>query len=314
MVRAVSRCFWLACLLLLLTRPVSAAELHWDAPEGCPDVHALEHESEQQLGEPLANYALEVEGNVREEAAQLTLSLRITLPAQAETRERSLHAASCQELLEAAAIAIALAAAESGENPQGVAVQQNTEPREPPPRAAKPEPAEVSEPMRLELGAAGTAAIGALPHPGFGGELQLAWMHGWLRLGLAATWFPERSMQLTANQRATFGMYFAELLLCGQAELASARLFACATGALGRIGAHLDGPATPRTETTAWRTLGIRVGISYPILPPLELTAALAVAAPFTRPHFYMEPTASVILHEPAAVTAALLLGAVFSI
>jgi hypothetical protein len=301
-------------LLLLLTRPASAAELHWDAPEGCPDVHALERESEQQLGEPLANYPLTVDGSVKQEAGQLTLSLRIKLPAQAETRERSLHAASCQELLEAAAVAIALAAAESGEKPAAVAVQQNTEPREPPPRAAKPEPAEVSEPMRLELGAAGTAAIGALPHPGVGGELQLAWMRGWLRLGLAATWFPGRSMQLTTEQRATFGMYFAELLVCGQLELASTRVFGCATGALGRIGAHLDGPATPRTETTPWRALGVRVGISYPILPPLELTAALAMTAPFTRPHFYMEPTASEILHEPAAVTAALLLGAVFSL
>lgn len=309
-----SRCFWLAGLLLLLPRPALAAELQWDAPKTCPDVHALEREAEQTLGEPLAHFPLNVVGSVKQEGAQLTLALRITLPAQAETRERELHAASCQELLEAAAVAIALAAAESGEQTKPVTVQQNTEPRELPPRAAAPVAAESGEPMRLAIGAAGTGAIGALPGPAFGGELQLAWMKGWLRIGLAATWFPERSMQLITNQGATFGMYFAELLLCGQLELARTSLFGCATGALGRIGAHLDGPAADHTETTAWRALGMRVGLSYPILPPLELTAALALTTPFTRPRFYMRPGAGDILHEPTAVGAALLLGAVFSL
>jgi hypothetical protein len=288
-----------------------AAELHWDAPEGCPDVHALERESEQTLGEPLANYPLNVVGSVKQEADQLTLSLRITLPAQAETRERSLQAASCDELLQAAAVAIALAAAESGEQPKEV--QQNTE-REPPPRAATVEQPILSGPMRLELSAAGKAAIGALPATAVGGELQLAWMQGWLRLGLAATWFPERSMQLTSTLPATFGMYFAELLLCGQYQLARAYLFGCATGALGRMRAHLDGPSAARIETTAWRALGVRLGITYPLLPPLELTAALALTTPFTRPRFYREPLSDSILHEPATVNAALLLGAVYSL
>jgi hypothetical protein len=117
-------------------------------------------------------------------------------------------------------------------------------------------------------------------------------------------------MQLTNDQPATFGMYFAELLLCGRYKL----IFGCATGALGRMRAHLDGPTPARTETTAWRAIGLRLGITYPILPPLELTATLALTTPFTRPRFYMAPGNDVVLHEPAAVNAALLLGAVFSL
>jgi hypothetical protein len=310
MVRIVPRSLWLAILLLgFTTSPVVAAELHWEAPEGCPDVHALERESEQALGEPLAAYPLTVVGSVTRDDTQLRLSLRITLPAQAQTRERELQATSCQELLEAAAVAIALAAAESGERTSPEQVPQSRD-IEPPPRAATPA-ADSGEPMQLALSAAGAGAIGALPELGLGGELQVAWLKGWLRIGLSATWFPGRSMQLTDEYRGTFGMYYGELLLCGQYSLPRARAFACATGALGQMGSHLDGPQLTRTAWTAWRALGVRVGISYPVLPPLQLTVSLAVMAPLTAISFY---AASRMLYELAPVNASLLLGALFNL
>jgi hypothetical protein len=311
MVERVYRSFWLGCCVLGVASPVYAAELHWDAPEGCPDLHALERETEQVLGEPLANYPLQVAASVTQNAAQLSLSLRITLPANAETRERELQAASCQELLEAAAVAIALAAAESGEQPD--LVPQNTEPAEPPPRAAAVA-AEAPVASSVEISAAATSAWGPLPQLGLGGELQLAWVRSWLRVGVAGTWFPVRSMQVSDDMRASFGLYFAQLLACGHYSLVRAHLFGCATGTLGRMGAHLDGPAQARTQTTAWRALGLRLGVSYPILPPLELTASLAVMAPMTRPRFYTQPSASEVLHQPAALSAQLLLGVLFSL
>lgn len=310
MVVLVSRSLWLGVWLLAIPSPALAAELHWDVPAGCPDVHALERESEQALGEPLATYPLKVVGKVTQGATQLTLSLRITMPAHAQTRERELQAASCQELLEAAAVAIALAAAESGERPALAEVPQSRD-FDPPPRAATPA-ADSGEPMQLALSAAGAGAVGALPELGLGGELQLAWMRGWLRVGLAASWFPGRSMQLTDEVRGTFGMYFAELLLCGQLELPRARAFTCATGSLGRMGAQLDTIAPEPTAWTAWQTLGVRLGISYPIRPPLELTVSLSLVAPLTQIEFYARPNAGLVLHEPAPVSAALLLGALF--
>lgn len=305
------RSIWLVVFLLVVAGPARAAELHWDVPEACPDVHALERESEQVLGEPLAQYPLNVTGVVTQSADKLTLLLRITWPANAETRERELQAASCQELLEAAAVAIALAAADSGErSPPGV--PQSTDNTEPPLRAASP----VSEmpSSAIAISAAGTSTWGALPSIGLGGELQVAWLRDWLRIGIGMTWLPLRDMQLSDGLRASFGMYFFELLLCGQRSVARARVFGCGTANIGRMNAHLDAPMVGPTETTAWRALGVRVGASYPIAPPLELTASLAAVMPITRPRFYSQPTGNTEIHEPAAVSARVLIGILFSL
>jgi hypothetical protein len=308
----VYRCIALVCFVLGTASAARAAELHWEVPEVCPDVHALERESEQVLGEPLAKYPLNVTGRVTQSENQLTLSLRITLPATAEARERELQAASCQELLEAAAVAIALAAAESGDDKASAAtVPQSPDSLEPPPMAAVRLPE--SEHSVLAISAAGAGMWAALPSIGLGGELQIAWMQRWLRIGVAATWLPLRGMQLMDNLRASFGMYFLEALLCGQWSVSRARFFGCTTVNIGRMVAHSDAPVGP-TESTAWRAVGVRIGASYPISPPLELTASVAAALPLTRPRFYSQPTDSAQIHEPAAVSARLLIGVLFSL
>ena len=307
------RSFWLVCFVLSLACPVRAAELQWVVPMTCPDVRALELESEQVLGEPLAKYPLRVIGTVTPHEDQLTLSLRITLPANAETRERELQATDCQELLEAAAVAIALAAAESGgPEPRTPDVPQSRDTTEPQPRAAS----EVSETQlsSVALSVAGSSLWGALPSMGLGGELQAAWLLSWLRVGIGVTWIPAREMQLTNDVRASFGLYFAEVLLCGQWNVARALLFACSTGNIGRMDAHLVAPGTGPTESTPWRALGLRVGASYPVAPPLELTASFAAVMPLTRPRFYSQPTGTDEIHEPAAVATRLLIGILFSL
>jgi hypothetical protein len=298
--------------VLSLACPVRAAELHWDVPEACPDVHALELESEQVLGEPLAKYPLNVTGTVTPSEDQLMLSLRITLPANAETRERELRAVSCQELLEAAAVAIALAAAESGERSPDV--PQTRDLSEPQPRAASVLEEETDQASVIALSAAGAGTWGALPSVGLGGELQVAWLRRWLRIGLGATWFPLRGMQLTDNVQASFGLYFIELLLCGQQSLGRALFFGCTTAHIGRMDAHLVAPGVGPTESAAWRALGVRIGASYPIAPPLELTASFAAVMPLTRPRFYSQPTGAAEIHEPAAVATRLLIGILFSL
>ena len=291
-------------LVLGIAQPVWAAELHWDAPEACPDVRALELEAERALGEPLAKFPLQVVGTVRPSDDQLVLSLRITLSGNAEPRERELRAASCHELLEAAALAIALAAADSGERSKPPVPQSRDV--EGPARPVEAEP--VPQRYQLALSAAGAAAWGALPTLGFGGELQVAWLQHWFRVGLGATWFPRHSTTL-ADARAGFGLYFLELLLCGQGSAGRGLLFGCATASIGRMEAHLDAPAVGPTESTTWRTLGVRVGMSYPVAPPLELTAAVTAAIPLTRPRFYSEPTGAETIHQPASVAMHLLVG-----
>lgn len=279
-------------------------------PEVCPDVHALEIESERVLGEPLAQYPLRVTGTVRPQQDQLTLSLRITFPANAETRERELQALNCQELLEAAAVAIALAAAESGE--RQLDVSQSMDLFVPPPRAASVNEREQGSGLLVSL--SGSSSWGTLPNVGLGAELQAAWRLSWLRIGLGATWLPLRDMPLASDVRASFALYFLEALLCGQGTVVRTTLFGCATAQAGRIDAHLTVPAVGPSESTPWRALSLRFGASYPFLPPLELTASVAAVMTFTRPRFYSEPTGVGSVHEPSAVSAQLLLGILLSL
>jgi hypothetical protein len=298
-----------ACVLGV-AGPVYAAELHWDVPEGCPDVQALERESEQVLGEPLAKYPLKVAGTVTHGDAKFSLSLRMTLPAHDETRERELEAGSCQELLEAAAVAIALAAADSG----ALAVAQSTDselrPRPPTP-VVLPVPPERSH---FAVGAAGTSSLAVLPSLGFGAEVQLQWVMRWFRVGAAASWFPLRSMPLTEASPASFGVYLAELFVCGQLPRRALKLFLCNTGQLGRMNARLDMPASARTPSASWRALGVRFGGSYTVAPPLEVTASLSLLIPLTRPRFYARPDDFDPAHQPGLVAAQVAIGLLFSL
>ena len=305
------------CVLWLLPYRVSAAELHWEAPEGCPDLQDLERETEQVLGESLAHYPLQVWAVVVTQATQLSLELRMQVPVGEPLRVRELQATRCSELMEAAAVAIALAAAESGRaSPPLAAADTRFDPGPPeaPPRlgATRP-PASQTTDTGVVLGAAAVSDWGALPGPGLGAELQLGWRLRWLRLGIAGSWLPQRSMPLARGTRAAFGLTSAALSLCMQQRVARTQLMACGLAELGQISAQLLDAGATEERRTPWRALGLRLSLTYPLAPPLEMSVSLAAIAPLTRPEFFRDERESLGLHQPAKVGARLWLGVIFS-
>lgn len=300
---------------MLVPASVSAAVLHWDAPEGCPDAHDLERETEQVLGESLARFQLEVSAVVTAGPTQLTLTLRMNVPVGEALRVREVQATSCQELMEAAAVAIALAAAESGKAPPPSAaavVPFDPGPPEAPPRpgAARARASEAESGVVIGLGA--LSDWGVLPAAGIGAELQLGWRLDWLWLGLGASWLPARSMALSRDVRAAFGMYAAELLLCGQHRLSQLRLVGCAQAELGEIDAQLVAPQAGELRRTPWRALGLRALASYRFAPPLEVAVGVAAITALTRPEFFRDERESLAEHQPATVGMRLWLGLIF--
>lgn len=299
----------LFCLALALPGRAAAAALRWDVPEGCPDAQALKDETEQALGEPLAGHALTATGVIVPEDGQLHLMLRIQLPGSESPRVRELSAARCEELLEAAAVAIALAAAESGK-PASPPAPLDLGPPEPPPRAAVPAPPQPPDTGVL-LAVDAVSALGAMPGPGLGGELQLGWRRGWLRLGLAFGWLPSRSMALGRGLDAHFGLATLDGLVCAQGRAAQVRLGGCGALELGLLSARLD-DGVAGTQQSAWRALGIRGLASYPISGPLEIAVTLSLMAPLTRPQFFVVEGESRLVHQTARLEGRLQLGALF--
>ena len=301
----------LISVLLLAAVPVrvSAAELRWEAPEGCPDVRALEAETEQVLSESLTRYPLRVSAVVVAEPSQLSLALRIEAPGGQPPRVRELQASSCQELMEAAAVAIALAAAESGKAPSPV--QQDTAPPEAPPRPNAAPPLETrAVESGLVLGAGAITDWIALPVTGIGAELQLGWRRDWFRFGVGGTWLGTRGADWAGSTRAEFGLYAADLLLCAQQRWSQVGIAACALGELGQIHAQLLGAAV---RTTPWRALGARLTFSYWVLAPLEVAVSLAAIVPLTRPFFLGDAGPATLVADTSAFGPRLWLGLVFS-
>jgi hypothetical protein len=282
-------------------------------------VKALEHETEQMLGQPLARYDLSVAATIRQADALLSLSLRIVLRSQAEVpRMREVQAASCQELLEAAAVAIALAAAESGDGTADVKPTQAQDSERVPLAATRAAPPVVEEQLPLrdgaQLGAAAVGDLGVFPAPALGPELQLLWSVAWFQVGVSGSWFPTRRMSVPDAPAVRFGMYFADVHLGGQARVGRYRVSAAAVAELGRIQAQLADNPTAREQNPPWRALGVRLGFSIPLIDPLELSVGLAVLRPLTRPQFFAEGLSSPSSHQPAGLVGRLMVGLVFSL
>jgi len=289
----------------------SAATFRWQVPEGCPDASALERETERVLGEPLARYPIEVTGVVSGAAGQWSLSLHIAAHAEV-ARVRELQAASCQELMEAAAVATALAAADSGKTQPTLtpAAPAALVSPAPPPAAAASRPREVSS--HFQVSASALSSFGSLPAPGLGGELQLAWLSSWFRVGIGLSWLPARDMALERGASGSFGLYFADVLLCAGQQVESVRLWGCGVAELGQMSAHVQGSSLPDARHTAWRALGVRASLTYALAGPLELAVSLAAMAPLTRPQFIVHEGESRQVHEPARLDARLLIGLSF--
>jgi hypothetical protein len=203
--------------------------LVWQAPAQCPDQASVEARLLEALRRvPERASAVEVHGRVSAGGAsgwQLELEL---LEAGAQPRRRQLSAPSCDELSDAAAVAIALALGDSERPPAQTSAAP--EPAAAPPRSGSGDASSVSEPTRfldseqptlqrshrssLAFGAAALADSGMLPELGWGARLDLhARYDGW-SAGLHAVWLAEQERALGGGQGVRFGLLGAGLRAC----------------------------------------------------------------------------------------------------
>jgi hypothetical protein len=275
----------------------AAAELRWTVPAGCGDGAALERKVSELLGEPLAQLsALSIEGVIREQSpGQFRLWLQMRLPPAGSPQSvRELEAADCQELFEAAALAISLAVTNSE---QRVSTAEPRVPAAAPafdPESPRPAQTKASAPVDAEasfvLGAAALLDVGAFPQAAWGSELELAWQQRWLRISAQGGWLPPQRQRLAdGSNQAEFALAFAAVSLCGRAQLGVLQGAACGGFEMGRLSAQAVDIALPKHASTAWRALEARLAIMWPFAAHIALLGSLGLSVPLTRAQFVLD-------------------------
>jgi hypothetical protein len=288
-----------------------AADLHWNAPATCADAAALDREVSALLGKPLGLVeSMSIDGVIREEGPgqyRLQLRMQARTPGAAET-VREIQAADCQELLQAAALAIALAVTNGEAAPTAPArtAPVPATPDEAPPRAAAPVTPQASEP-HIVIDAAALLDVGAFPQAAWGGEIELAWQQRWLRVMALAGWLPPQQQRLSNGAAdADFALGFGAVSVCGRAQIGPLEAAACGGFELGQMSVHALGIDHPKPANTAWRALQTRLAVALPLGRHFAAMASLGLSLPLTRAEFVLDGQPA---HQAAAVCLRSLLG-----
>ncbi len=200
----------------------SSEWFRWQAPPQCPTRSQVLRRLEDLLpAETMERSRFSnLQGRVRPNGNLWTLTVELVEDGQAYVRR--LEAASCEDLSEAAALAIALMLGEPGEanEAEDWAPAPGTLSVAPP---AEPQrSASSANDNRVDSnGRWGAAAMalglmdpGSLPTAAFGFGAELRARHRKLAVGAFGTWLPGATLQVRPEQSVEFGLYTAGLRLC----------------------------------------------------------------------------------------------------
>lgn len=291
--------------------PGAAAPLTWSAPAGCGSASAVQTRVGELLDEPaLAFDDVQVEARVRETPGGWALSL-LTRDALG-TRERELEAEQCNDLVEAAAIAITLAFEATR---AGSANPHASEAMAAPPAGselgAAPEPApppDAETPTRASAGAELIVDLNSLAAVAAGPSLFVAL--GWeaLSLGLHATWLPGTNESVGPAQAVEVSLLAAGLSVCyalGRGLLDTA---VCAGLDAGRLTARGAGLLESRVVHDPWLSTQAGLVLSRELGAGLALQARGELVVPLLRQTYGVNETEAV--YRVAGLAARFALGA----
>jgi hypothetical protein len=297
-------------------RADEALILSWTGPDACPAQPAVRAALQRLLGGDAATGAgVEVDARVTPTAdARFTLTLVVRTAAGEATR--TLEGASCDALMQAGALVIAL-----GIDPEGVAARTHEALIEAPaaapapPTASPPAPDEDPAPPSHETASLLTApersetprdealslrgralvhALGeALAVPGVSAGLVAGagLRVGGLDLTLEGLWVAPRrvTVALPRGAGARFTLLAARLRGCAALTRGVVELAPCLGFELGTVTGKSRGVSAPATGTALWAAplAGLELRIFFSDL--LALSARLDAAVPLGRPAFVVE-------------------------
>jgi hypothetical protein len=285
------------------------------APDACADGSAIAEQAEGLLGRPLASVGgIDFEVDIAS-GARGVWRLRVDTVARSDgsRRTREIVGRSCAELVDAAAVAIALSVKASVAGGESRPATEPIAKREPPPAPTSPSsPASVKRPPPRGASAAlGLVAdAGALPGLALGPALEGSLRIGGLLVVAQAGLLPSEATigTMGTNQiGGDFTLIFGALLGCALTELKRITVAGCAGGELGRISGRGVGVTDPRLGAALWIAGRAELGVGIPIAARLTLLVRVGAALPASRPTFVVN--GAVPVHRASAVTFRSLLG-----
>jgi hypothetical protein len=316
-----------ACALVLAGAPAlaRAAELELHDGASCASVEELSFRVSRALGQPIEavgdrRFVIDIRRDARGFHAQLSTS---GTPPVNTSSSRELNAPSCDEVVDALALAIALAsssAPQSNEPPRAHASPAPTAPPDVPaantdtPSPTLESPAPSSAHAGVDLVA--LADTGSLPGAGFGAAVGARF--GWpsLELRAQALLLPARETVIDASDPASAGgslsLIAGALSLCTPLSEARVEVSACVGAELGRLSGTGTRVAAPHERHRPWAAARLELGARWPLPSlPLGLELTLTLAAPLLRDAFVLKDLGTV--HQPPNVLGRAGLGLVWS-
>jgi len=317
----------------LVPSRVAAAEsdgevgIAWEAPSGCPDREVIVRRVSDALADatPGLGAGWQVHGRVqpgRVDGWVLVLELRSPHAAPgAPAAERTLSARDCDDLGEAAAVAIAIAlddaskereGATSDAVPVGVAASEGgsrgaaADPV--PDRAASAEVAaeRTREPVRLAVAADGVLDSASLGGLGWGASLEVS---GWWRrfgVGGYGLWLAPRATELGSGQQAEFSLLGGGLRLCHRAPADWLWVSPCLGAELASFGADSAGLRAGRDVSDLWFAGTASVAFGSRVLGALGVHSRVELVLPIGRQEYLVDDQ---VLHSVPAATLRWLVG-----
>jgi hypothetical protein len=294
-----------------LTAPPSVAaatavtRLEWDAPALCPDLNAVSKRLAVLRGDgPLDYRALgTVRGVIRREGQgwQLTLELFDG----GERKSRLIAADDCEDLADAAAVALALALDAEGVQAQtALAAAPGAE--EASVEDVPPEAAQRSASVKRVLGHA-LLDTAALPGPAFGVGVELRADLSWLTLGAYGAWLPAQEEYVRSARFVDFGLWFAGLRACASLFRSRLEAAACAGVDAGALHAEGSGLVSSRRVTDLWLAPNAALELGIPLWQELDVSARGELAFPLVRRPYVINEGEGI--HRPPVLDPRLWLG-----
>ncbi|HET6149778.1 MAG TPA: hypothetical protein VFH68_19725, partial [Polyangia bacterium] len=299
-----------------------AAEIRFHLPDECGEKRDVVDQAEALLGRPLASVpGVDFEVDIIQTAsARWRMRLdtigvaRGSDPTTAARKTRELRAASCAELAEAAATAIALTVRSLEGDGEG---DRDRKTRSAPSRSAPPltvaptrpspaPPAIVSrvtsppEHLRAALAVGAMGDAGSLPGVGAGLE-----MSGWVqlrgvRLATSGAVLAPREKRLSDGSGGNFQLAFGAIDVCAPRELGRSTFLLCGGFELGYLWATGIGVNRPRQGGAVWDAARAELGLSVSIGPSMAMVMRGGASVPLSRPDFALG--GAIPVHRPSSV------------
>jgi hypothetical protein len=290
--------------------------LEWEAPSTCPGSLEVHERVRKRLGdEAISGELPRVRGVIAPSGKGQRLHLEIEEGGQ--RRSRVISGDDCDELVDAAVLAMALALRGdgTGATPDAPPASAVSEPASapaldhaPPDRAdSAPRGAACASKLLVSGAVEAVLDLSALPEPAPGfavavrGELD--------RFGLSAygAWLPAQRLGVRADEFVDFGLITGGVRACLGLFEGVVRLDACAVAEVGRLAASSADLDSSRDVANLWLAAGAAVEVRKQVLQGLEVQLRAEPLVPLLRKQYAVNEGERV--HAPAPLDARLFVG-----